>query len=401
MFLYLAFRNLFRNIRRTIAVLLTVALGAGALFAFGGFIQGVLEEYRDSTIHSHYGYGQIFTKGYRGKAFEDPKKHWIKDGYRLENFLYEQPGVEQVFPRVSFSALLEKGKTTLSGSGQGIAAEREAGFFHGLTIVEGVTLTNQEDGILLGKGLAHSLNAKPGDAVTVMATSNRGIIKKNQFVVTGIFHTGSLDFDSRVFRVPLSAAQRLLRTPNIESVALALKNLSDWGPVAAQVTKNFPGLEATPFDVLDEVYYKHSVDWLRAQFRVVQAIILSIVLLGIFNAISTSILERKQEIGNLRANGEPVSQVMLLIVAEGALLAIIGSLIGLGGSYLALKVLMYKGLAMPPGPGMTNQFMVVFTFSPSMTFYTIMLCTIAAIAASFLAGLRVAKMTIAKCLRSY
>ncbi len=401
MFLYLAFRNLFRNIRRTAAVLLTVALGAGALFAFGGFIQGVLEEYRDSTIHSHYGYGQIHTKGYRGRAFENPKKHWINNGGRLEEFLYQQPGVEQVFPRVSFSALLKKGNITLSGSGQGIAAEREASFFHGLNIIEGETLTYQTDGILLGQGLAYSLNAKPGDAVTVMATSNRGIIKEEKFVVTGIFHTGSLDFDSRVFRVPLGAAQRVIRTPKIESVALALRSIADWDAVAAQIAKKFPGLEATPFDILDEVYYKHSVDWLNAQFRVVQAIILSIVLLGIFNAISTSILERKQEIGNLRANGEPVSQVMLLIVAEGALLAIIGALIGVGVAYVALKILVYRGLEMPPGPGMTNKFMVVFTFKPSMTLYTIMLCVIAAIAASFIAGLRVAKMTIAKCLRSY
>ncbi len=401
MFLFLAFRNLFRNVRRTIAVLLTVALGAGALFAFDGFIQGVLEEYRDSTIHSHYGYGQIHTKGYRGNAFEDPQKHWISDGQRLEQFLYEQPGVDQVFPRVSFSALLKKGKTTLSGSGQGIAAEREAQFFHGLNIEEGQTLTDQSDGILLGSGLAHSLNAKPGDTVTVMATSNRGILKKEQFVVSGIFYTGSLDFDSRVFRVPLESAQKLLKTSKIESVALSLHSLSDWNGIAAKVAENFPNLEATPFDILDEVYYKHSVDWLNAQFAVVQAIILSIVLLGIFNAISTAILERKQEIGNLRANGEPVSQVMLLIIAEGGLLAVIGSLIGVGGAYCVLKILVYKGLSMPPGPGMTNQFLVVFTFKPSMIAYTMVLSTIAAVAASFLAGLRVSKMTIAKCLRSY
>src|SRR5690606_29471308 len=122
--------------------------------------------------------------------------------------------------------------------------------------------------------------------------------------VAGIFHTGSLDFDSRVFRIQIDAAQTLLRTPKIESVSLALNSLSDWDSVAALVSERFPHLEATPFDVLDEVYYQHSVDWLKAQYTVVQVIILSIVLLGIFNAISTSILERKQEIGNLRANGE-------------------------------------------------------------------------------------------------
>src|SRR5882724_4316573 len=84
--LFLAFRNLFRNIRRTVAVLLTIALGAGALLSFGGFIKGVLNEYRDKTIHSHYGFGQINTQGYRDSAFQDPVKHWIKNGDQLEEY---------------------------------------------------------------------------------------------------------------------------------------------------------------------------------------------------------------------------------------------------------------------------------------------------------------------------
>lgn len=401
MILFLAFRNLFRNVRRTIAVILTVAFGAGALFSFEGFIQGVLDEYRDTTIHAHYGYGQIHTKDYRGQVFEDPQKHWIPNASELEQSLLENPGVEQVFPRVGFSALLKKGKTTISGSGQGVEAAKEAIFFHSLNVEEGNTLTTEPDGILLGQGLAKSLDAKPGDSVTVMATSNRGIIKKEVFVVTGIFHTGSLDFDSRVFRVQLDAAQRLLKTPNVESVSLALNSLSDWDSVAAQVERDFPDLEATPFHILDKVYYQHSVDWLKAQFTVVQLIILSIVLLGIFNAISTSILERKQEIGNLRANGESITRVLFLILAEGVFLSLFGALIGILGSYVVLKLLAARGIAMPPGPGMTKQFLVSFAFKPAMIASTALLSSLAALIASFLAGLRVAKMTIAKSLRSH
>ena len=57
--LILSIRNLFRNFRRTIAILLTVGLGAGALFAFQGFIHGVLGNYRENMIHAHYGNGQL------------------------------------------------------------------------------------------------------------------------------------------------------------------------------------------------------------------------------------------------------------------------------------------------------------------------------------------------------
>lgn len=398
---FLAFRNLFRNFRRTMAVLLTVAMGAGALFSFDGFINGVLNEYRDSTIHSHYGYGQINTKGYRETVYEEPTKHWINNGEEVESFLYNLDEVENVFPRANFSALLKHGKTTVSGSGQGIAAIREADFFYSLNIEEGETLTNQPKGILLGRGLANALHVRPGDKITVMATSTKGKINDDDFIVTGIFHTGSVDFDSRVFRVQLKEAQKLVKSQKIELISLSLQDLSQWNRVKAAVEEAFPGLEATSFDVLDEVYYKHSVDWLKAQFQVVQIIILAIVLLGIFNSISATILERKQEIGNLRANGESVFQVMKLIVTEGALLAIFGGIIGMAGASALLTLFVDKGLLMPPGPGMTRQFLVTFHFGWSMVGYTLTLISIAAVIASFLAGIRVAKMPIAKSLRSH
>jgi len=401
MWFILSVRNLFRNVRRTIAIVFTVALGTGALFSFDGFINGVLKELKYNTIHANYGYGQINTKGYRGTVFEDPTRHWISNGDQVQEYISRIDGVENVFPRVSFSALLKNGNTTVGGSGQGVEATKEAAFFHSLNVEEGETLNDQPNGILLGRGLAQALRVQPGETVTVIATSTQGAINKDKFVVTGIFHTGSAEFDGRMFRIQLPAAQKLLKTSKIESISLGLKNLSDWDPVAKEVESSFPDLEATAFDVLDKIYYKHSVDWLKAQYNVVQVIILSIVILGIFNSVSASILERKQEIGNLRANGESVFQVMRLIVAEGGMLAIMGSLLGMAMTYSILMLFVDKGLLMPPGPGQTRQFLVTFSFEWSMVLFSLLLSTIAAVIASFFAGLKVAKMSIAKSLRAY
>ena len=401
MWLFIAYRNLFRNIRRTIAVLLTVGIGAGALFAFAGFIDGILNEYRDTTIHSHYGYGQIHTKGYRDTVYQEPTKHWIADWPELSLFLTEQKGVKEVFPRASFSALLKKGNTTISGHGEGIDGSKEAEFFTTLNIEEGETLRDQPKGILLGNGLAKALDVHPGDTVTVIATSAKSILNDQKFTVSGVFHTGNAHFDKSVFRIPLKDAQKLLKTSHIESVSLGLDHLSDWEHVASSIQNKFPNLEATSFDELDKIYYKHSIDWLNAQFGVVLFIILGIVLLGIFNTVSASILERKQEIGNLRANGESVFQVMRLIVVEGALLAFLGSVLGIAITYAFLMVFIDQGLLMPPGPGQTRQFLVTFSFTGPMICKTIVYNTLAALIASFLAGIKVARMPIAKALRSF
>ncbi|MFN8370432.1 MAG: FtsX-like permease family protein [Bacteriovoracaceae bacterium] len=68
---------------------------------------------------------------------------------------------------------------------------------------------------------------------------------------------------------------------------------------------------------------------LEAQFNSIRLIILIIVILSILNSISTSILERKQELGNLRANGESVTDIMTLLISEGLVIGLIGSLVEL------------------------------------------------------------------------
>lgn len=398
MWFKLSVRNLFRNIRRTIAILCTIALGTGALFSFDGFINGVLKEMKESTIHTHYGYGQIFTKGYRDQVYEDPTKHWIEEPAAIETDLSQIPSVEHTFPRVSFSALIKHGNTTVSGFGEGIEAAKEADYFYSLNLEEGKMLTEEANGILLGKGLAKALRVEPGDKVTVIATSTKGLLSRDQFVVTGIFHTGNVDFDSRMFRIQLPAAQKLLKTHKIESLTLGLAKTADWEKVAKLIEKLHPQIEATSFDVLDKINYQNAVDWLTAQFNVVLVIILSIVVLGIFNGISASILERRQEIGNLRANGESVFQVMRLVMTEGALLAILGSALGMFACYTVLMLFINKGLLMPPGPGSSRQFVVTFSFTWPMVFFTFTMSFISALFASFLAGIKVAKMSIAKAL---
>lgn len=401
MIFHLAFRNLFRNIRRTIAVLLTVALGAGALFSFKGFINGILEDYRESTVHSHYGHGQINTTGYRETVYEKPWEHWIDNYDELEEFLSQKEEVEYIFPRVGVSALLKSNNLSVSGQGEGIAAKGESEFFHSLNIEQGSPLYDQKNGIVLGKGLANALQVEPGDEVLLYVNSAKGSFNKKKFTVTGIFCTGSVDFDNRIFRIQLDDAKDLMKTESVEKICIGLKNYQDWEPLAIDIERTFQELEATPFNVLDKVYYQHSIDWLNTQFSVVQVIIIGIVLLGIFNTISSSILERKQEIGNLRANGESIKDVMKLILAEGGLMGVIGTSFGILFSYSVLMLFLDHGIKMPPGPGLTNEVFISFKFTWKMVFEIFILNFSVVVFASFLAGIKTAKMTIAKALRSH
>jgi len=400
MLFYVAFRNLFRNVRRTCAVMLTIALGAGALMCFDGFNKGVLDQYREGTIHAHYGYGQIFTKGYRENVFEKPWEHWIQNWEALKTFLEIQGGVDKAFPRLSFSALLTSGKTSVSGQGHGVDGRAEVTFFNELDMESGVPLSDQDEGIVLGKGIARALDVNIGDKVTVAARATDGNMNQIALQVVGIFHSGSQEFDNKVFRLPLQQSQKLLKTDKIETIALGLKDLSEWESVAKAIHKRYENLEAIPFAVLDEVYYQHSIDWLDAQFRVVQVIIILIVILGTFNSVSTAILERKQEIGNLRANGESVFEIMRLLVWEGVFLGAIGAIIGVLVATVLVNGFLREGIVMPPGPGLTKEFVAMITLQWNMAYTTILMSIVAAFGATLLAGFRVAKLPVAEALRA-
>jgi putative ABC transport system permease protein len=365
-----------------------------------GFNEGVMNQYRANTIRSRFGYGQINMKGYRSQVYESPWEHWMEGGDELLSRIRKIPEVTDTFPRVEFFSLLTNGSITLSGRGQGIDGAAESRFFTTLNIIEGETLSHQEEGILLGQGLAKSLKAKPGDRITVISNTTRGSLNAIDLLVTGVFHTGAKEFDDVVFRIPIKQAFNLLDTTKIESIALGLRNLNSWKTVAADVEKNFPEFEATSFAVLDEVYYQHAVDWLAAQFRVILSIILIVVVLGILNSVSTGILDRKREIGTLRANGESIWDILKLLALEGVVLGALSSVVGILATFILNRTLLAQGFLMPPSPGITRQFYVQLELQPSMAALSLGLGILCALVGTFSASLKVVRMPISEALRS-
>jgi putative ABC transport system permease protein len=381
-------------------VLLTIAVGTGSLFLFHGFNTGIMNQYRDNSVHARFGHGQVNTRGYRDQTFQAPWEHWIADWERVGGRLKQIPGVEFLFPRLGFAALLSNGQVTVSGRGEAIDGAVESRFFTTLNVIEGRTLAGEPDGILLGRGIARALDMHPGAKLTVMVQDEQTRIHRVELTVVGVFHTGLREIDDALFRIQLAQGQKLLGTSRVELIALGLRSADDWDKVQQFVAKEFPNLEAASFAELDKVYYQHSVDWLAAQFAVIRLIILAMVVLGIFNTVSVSVLDRKQEIGNLRANGESVAEVTWLLVLEGAALGILGGALGIGIALGLDVAFLREGILMPPAPGITRQFRVLIEFQPTMALYAFLLGTAATLVATTLAGIRVVRMPIGEALRA-
>lgn len=395
----IAFKNLSRQKTRTIAVLVTVALGISSLMIYHGFNTGIMNQYRENTIHARYGHGQINTKGYRDTIWEKPWEHWMESSHPALKEVSESKEVLNVFPRVSFYALVNNGNRSISGLGEGVVGKIEAPFFNTINIIKGENLSTEEEGIVMGKGLAEALGLTIGDRVTILVNTVDGSLNGLDFYVTGIFHSGMKYFDDVFFKIQLDKAQSLLDTTKIEYAAVGLHHIEDWKKLESEVAKN-PDLEATAFNVLDKVYYQNSVDFLQAQFNFILIVIFTIVVLGIFNTVSTIIMERKNEIGNLRANGESKTEIMILIMTEGLLLGLIGTVVGIFIAYLLNFTLLSQGIEMPPGPGITRQFITHVELRPYFILVCLFIGIFSTLIGSFLAGRKVVKMPISDLLRN-
>jgi putative ABC transport system permease protein len=399
MLIKIAFLNLLRNYRRSLVGLLTVGFGVTALFLFDGFNKGIMRQYKDNTIHAKYGHGQLNTKGYREQIYEKPWEHWIEQPEALIQELAQVPGVSHVFPRIDFPAMLQAGELNVAGRGLAVDGHVEADFFNTMNLIEGQTLRDEPNGIILGQGLARALAVKPGDRVTLLTNTVHGSLNGADFILVGVFQTGLKELDDSHFRIQRAAAAPLLDTDRVESIALGLAHDEDWASVSQIIREKHPELDLTSFAELDKVYYQHAVDWLGQQFVVIQWIIILIVALGIGNTMAFTVLERTPEIGHLRANGESARDVLMLLLWEGTLIGLIGSIFGILLGWLLNMTLLQQGILMPPAPGLTRQFYVKIELQPMMLVVSCLLGTLTAAVATGLAASGRVRMPIAAALR--
>lgn len=398
MLIKFCFRNIWRQKSRAFAVLATISLGITALMIYDGFNAGITNQYRENTIKARYGHGQINTKGYRAEIWDRPWERWISPEDEFIQKIEKHVSVLDIFPRISFFGLLNNGEKTLSGMGEGIVGEKEVKFFTTLNVIKGQNLSNEEDGIILGKGLAEALKLNVGDRVTILSNTLQGSLNGVDVYVTGIFFTGMKSFDDTFFRIQLKKAQELLNTDQFETITIGLHDLKLWPDFEKWVNES-KQYEATAFNVLDKVFYQNSVDFLQAQFSFIFLVIVVIVILGIFNTVSTIILERKGEIGNLRANGESQWDVMKLLLTESLMLGLIGGTVGVLLSYLINSTVLAKGIQMPPGPGITRQFTTFVELQVGFIWVCYLIGILSSLIGTFLATRKILKISITDLLR--
>ena len=394
-------RNVFRHRTRSAMTLAAIAFGVVALIVSGGFVQNLYRQLGEAIIHSQSGHLQVARPALFAEGSRSPEKYRIADLQAVKSELAQLPGVKAVTARLSFVGLLNNSHTDLPIVGEGVEPDKESELMTSVTVLAGRPLRSHDrNGALIGEGLAKELGLEPGNPVTLLASTIAGAMNTADLEVVGIFRSFSRDYDARVVKIPLEAAQELMGTPDANTVVLLLDNTAKTAAVLAQASPLMQtrGLAMKTWEQLND-FYANTVQLYDRQFSVLNVIILFMVALGVSNAVNMAVLERLGEFGTMRALGNRGSQVVRLVMLECVLLGAIGAGAGVVIGAVIAMLISAIGLPMPPPPNSNIGYTATIELAPGVMLEAFAVGFAATIVAGLIPALRACRVAIVDALR--
>jgi len=339
--LRMAWRNVWRNRRRTVIALVAITLGLVLMLFFDGLLGGAKQAIYGNTVKLQGGNVQAHAPGYREKAKRLPL-YPLADPDVVVQVALAQPGVVAASGRIETSGMVGNREGTFPVVITGIEPEQEASVsLVAENMARGRYLAaGDEDVLLIGQALADELEVAIGDRVALVGRAAHEQMRRRTMTVAGIYDLGIAEVEKRMVYVSLLEAQTLfdLRDQATE-VAIFLERVGQEQQVVEALQAALPGYEVDAWDTLDPSTKQmmEMEDQIMGAFGL---IILLIAGVGILNLMLMAVFERTREIGLLAAMGLKRWEIVVLFLLEGVLIGLLGAL---AGSALGTLVSTYYG----------------------------------------------------------
>lgn len=339
--LTLAWRNLFRNTRRTVLTCLLIGFSLTALILTDGMILGMTEIMVGGITHTLAGEAQVHKKGFLDNFDVDT---YLDNPGPMFKKIEQENSVAAYAPRVMVGGMIASTNNVAGGMVYGIDATRELGVSKIRdAVIEGSYLTGKEREILIGKPMAELLEVGLGDRIVITASEvETGEITQELFRVSGIFEFGPREYDENLVFINLPEAQALLAMDNkIHQIAIRFKIADD---AKNRELPFYQSLNEGDVEALSWLDFNPSLGAMMEMTSyttvIIGVILFLLASLGVINSMFMSIYERIYEFGVIKAIGTKPSQIFQLVLCEAALLGILscffGAMAGYGlGSYFA------------------------------------------------------------------
>jgi ABC-type lipoprotein release transport system permease subunit len=338
----LAWRNLWRNRRRTMLTLVSIA--------FGFFLSVLMTSMQDRNwsemidLAARLGAGHVTVQ--HVEYDETPTvSRTVQDITKVVAAAVADPRVSRAVPRATTSVMLSSAKESLGGMLLAFDPAQEDLTTLAIldAVSEGEPFTGPSDrGILIGARLADHLKVELGDKVVFTFMDKEGEIASGMERVRGLVRTGSDGVDGVMVLLPLERVQGLLGYGPDEAsqVAVFLHDSRASAAVAADLDAALTEAVALPWNIaLPDL--AGMIAMKVGGTRVMEGVIILLVSAGIFNTLFVSVMERTREFGIQLAIGWSPREITLLVMWEALWLGLVGIVVG-GALTYPLYSYLYK-----------------------------------------------------------
>ena len=328
MILKIAWRNIWRNQKRTLITTLSIS---GALFLIilmrsmqFGFYDNII----NTIVQSYSGYVQIHANGYWDKQSVNNSMEVDK---KLLNEINSIDGINNIAKRLQTFSLVSKGEKSKGAIINGIEVEKEQLITDwDKKIVEGSSSFKKSDQLILSKGIAEYFNVEIGDTLVLFGQGYQGMMAAGKYVAEGIIDLANPKLNEMAIFMDIKSAQEYISSENIAThLIIDKEQYYDEEKIAKDIANTISNDYEVMIwkEILPELDQMITAD--NAGGLIMAFILYVVVCFGMFGTVLMMTEERMYEFGVLLSIGMGKIKLYLIILLETIMLSSIGVIIGI------------------------------------------------------------------------
>jgi ABC-type lipoprotein release transport system permease subunit len=329
MLITIAWRNLWRNHRRSLIMLAAIAIGLWGMIWMTALMRGMVDQMIDDAISTLSGHIQIHAEGY----LDDPSIEHVLPGVaqnpQLETVLNSQQ-VTAWSQRIRVPGVVRSERDVYGITLVGIDPQQEQGLsFIADSVTEGQYLESVDDKrVLLGRKLIERLETKLGRRIVLMSQDPDNNIAERGFRIGGIYDTDLQATETSYVFAGIETVRKMLQMGSgVSEISLLGHDYRDLDELAIEVRTAAGTAETKTWLQLDP-YMASMLDVMDGFIFVWFGIIFLSLSFGLINTLLMAVFERTRELGLIQALGMPPGNILFMVLIESLIMLVIGLIAG-------------------------------------------------------------------------
>ena len=388
----MAWRNIWRNPRRTMLTICAIAFASLLLVFMLSFQFGSYETMINTSVKIQTGHLQVQAEAYQEKK---NIRLVVPDPAEIAQLIDSIPTVEAYTFRGQAFSLISSNERTYGVAVTGIDPIGEAQVSRLKSLIREGAFLSKEDThqALVGKLLARNLRVQLGDELTLIGQGRDGSIAATVVQVKGIFSSGISEFDRSAIQIPLQTFQDVYSMQGaVHEVVIIADALRNIAAIKTAIQAGLSSLKLKkPLTVLDwdELMpgLRQSIEMDLVSGLIFYLLLVLVVAFSILNTFLMAIFERTREFGVLMAIGTTPGRLTKVLLIESMTLTFIGVIAGILIGSLITLYFQAHGIDISGASELLSQFGITGRIYPKLSWLSATSGPLAVLIITFFAAL--------------